>query len=318
MTATCRLNNVLLITDDAHLAAFINEQLTGARYTVTLCTGGSRMPQSIMRLFLKHCFDAVLLDMNILVTIGPEIIRMIRLRDEKLGIILLSCPGAAALMRFAGRDDILMVNGPADPGRLLMTLDRMMTRKRFPETGNRHTRIPAPLVENVTGLYARSYFCERLAQEIHSMQRNGGGFSVLLCAVRGLKRIYHDYGTIAGDAVLRQVSSAVRETCRRCDTVARTRVDEISIILPTASIEGSRIVADRLVNAVSTVSHESMGDGSAAIAIGMSTYPVHADLSSDLLHKADRALCQSRAKLPGMYTMYPALVSGRAGNDIGQ
>jgi diguanylate cyclase (GGDEF)-like protein len=302
MNAAECLNKILLITDNMHLAALINEQCGRARYTITLCTGGRSIPRVIMGLFRRHCFDAVLLDMPVLAAAGTDIVRMIRFRDEKLGIILLNCPGPLNLMHPVSAREIQAIPGPMDAAGLLAELDRMMIRKRLPAAGPGPA--PALLTDDVTGLYTRVYFCERLLQEIRAMQREGGGFSVLFCAVSGLKRIYHDHGIAGGNAVLKQVAPVVREACRRCDTVARTRIDEISIILPTADIEGARTVAERIIRAASGISHSSMRDRPAAMAIGMSTYPVHAKISRDLLLRADRDLCRSRAVSSGMYTVY--------------
>ncbi len=307
MNASECLNNILLITDDARLAGLINEHVSSARYTLTLCTGGMKIPQTIMRVFRIHNFDAVLLDMSVLLAIGPEIIRLIRFRDEKLDIILLNTVALPDRMKSIRRDETQMVIASGVPDRLLMTLDRMMIRKRLSDVTDRHGGFPAPLVDGATGLFARGYFCERVVQEIRSMQRSGGSFTVLFCAISGLKQIYNDYGINTGDAVLKQVSMDMRAACRRCDTMARTRMDEISILLPTASVEGSRMVAQRLINAVRGISHGLKRDGTTAIAIGMSTYPVHAKLSRDLLHIADKALCRSRATHQGMYTMYGIL-----------
>jgi diguanylate cyclase (GGDEF)-like protein len=79
---------------------------------------------------------------------------------------------------------------------------------------------------------------------------------------------------------------------RAVDTTARFGADEFAIILPQASIEGARIVAERLRRRIEET--EIPGYGSVTASFGFATFPTHASSRDTIIAVADRALYQSR------------------------
>jgi diguanylate cyclase (GGDEF)-like protein len=108
------------------------------------------------------------------------------------------------------------------------------------------------------------------------------------------KRINDEHGHAAGDAVLRAVGLAVRDAIRPSDFVARIGGEEFLVLLPDASDDDARIVAERLRIALRTL--DFIGpDVHVTASFGVAR--MHdSDLDAEqLLQRADRALYGAKA-----------------------
>jgi diguanylate cyclase (GGDEF)-like protein len=86
--------------------------------------------------------------------------------------------------------------------------------------------------DNLTGLFNRASFSERLEAELAQTAQQDGGLAVIFLDLDGFKNINDLYGHDAGDAVLREISRRLRESVRRTDTAARLGGDEFAVLLP--------------------------------------------------------------------------------------
>jgi diguanylate cyclase (GGDEF)-like protein len=73
---------------------------------------------------------------------------------------------------------------------------------------------------------------------------------VLLCDLDGLKQINDTLGHEAGDAILKAVARALRQTLRETDIISRWGGDEFAILLTHTPLEGAGGTAERLRSAV--------------------------------------------------------------------
>jgi diguanylate cyclase (GGDEF)-like protein len=106
------------------------------------------------------------------------------------------------------------------------------------------------------------------------------------------KEVNDKAGHEAGDIALRMLADNLRAELRAVDTAARFGGDEFVIILPQATTEGARIVAERLRGRV-----EQMvvpGFGHVTSSLGIATFPNHASSRDTLVVAADRALYTSK------------------------
>jgi len=91
---------------------------------------------------------------------------------------------------------------------------------------------------------------ERLAEEMERSRRYGHPLAVILCDLDHFKRVNDTWGHLAGDAVLRATSQAMRRTLRAADAFGRYGGEEFLVVLPETGREASLLAAERLRAAV--------------------------------------------------------------------
>jgi diguanylate cyclase (GGDEF)-like protein len=147
-------------------------------------------------------------------------------------------------------------------------------------------------VDSLTGMLNRRGLEERGALELARARRDGKPLSALALDVDHFKLLNDGYGHAAGDAVLRHVAKALAGSIRAVDAVARLGGDEFVVILPGASCEEAKAVADRLRDAV----RDRNGGRTppVTLSIGVATGAPEADSLERLWHSADLAMYEAK------------------------
>lgn len=104
--------------------------------------------------------------------------------------------------------------------------------------------------DGVTGLPNRATFDYHLDAECNRSAREGTPIAVLLVDLDFFKQINDQHGHPAGDAALRNVSTAIRRTLRSYDMVARFGGDEFAIICSGCRLNEVDIVMKRIRESV--------------------------------------------------------------------
>jgi diguanylate cyclase (GGDEF)-like protein len=167
--------------------------------------------------------------------------------------------------------------------RLQMTIDRAMARaarRAFSQLQE------AARVDALTGVMNRRQFEADMARELGRVARHGGGFSLVMLDVDGLKVINDTLGHNAGDARLRAVGAALRTTTRREDTAYRLGGDEFAVLLPGASTDQARRVMSRVAEAARP----------ARFSWGVAACPADGATAAALAGAADARLYRHRAR----------------------
>ena len=145
----------------------------------------------------------------------------------------------------------------------------------------------------LTGLLNRRAILGELNAAIARAGRSGGTVSILFCDLDSFKQVNDTRGHDAGDAVLRAVGGAVRNSVRQGDVVGRYGGDELLVIAADTAAEGALALAARIRNTV----HDLPDPARIDVTIGISVYPLDARTPRELLAAADRAMY--RGKLAG-------------------
>lgn len=154
--------------------------------------------------------------------------------------------------------------------------------------------------DHLTRLYNRGYFMEVLARETARSGRYGDRVTILMADLDGFKRVNDELGHEVGDRVLAEIARLLPEGVRTGDVVARYGGDEFCVLLPNASEEDARIVAERLRAQVAEAG-SGRGDGiRVTLSIGMDTSPDVRDGQAidagGMLRRADRALLEAKRR----------------------
>ena len=166
------------------------------------------------------------------------------------------------------------------------------------EEKNRQLQLLSSL-DGLTGIPNRRQFDEMLGIEWNRMARERLPLSLVILDVDHFK-LYNDrYGHLAGDSCLRRVATALAGLLRRpADMVARYGGEEFAAILPGTGLEGAKVVAESMRQAVASLGIEhqdSPVQSVVTVSLGLSAVvPLPGCTPSDLLQAADHGLYQAK------------------------
>jgi diguanylate cyclase (GGDEF)-like protein len=147
--------------------------------------------------------------------------------------------------------------------------------------------------DDLTELYNRRYFKERLREEKRRGDLQGSPFSLLILDVDHFKEVNDNFGHVIGDKVLIQVARIIGESVREIDISCRYAGDEFVVILPGAQEEETEYVIRRIINNLNSFSWEERTGISLpklTCSVGFTCYPDDARDLSQLIKRADKAL----------------------------
>lgn len=143
-------------------------------------------------------------------------------------------------------------------------------------------------IDELTGLFNRRHFDERLKEEITRHTRYGAIFSMLMLDLDSFK-VYNDiFGHPAGDDLLRQVGGLIKGSIRASDQAFRYGGDEFAVLLPNTDAESAYHVAERVRQEIA--SRMQASSTGVTCSIGLSHCPTDGVTPADLVSTADTAL----------------------------
>ena len=157
-------------------------------------------------------------------------------------------------------------------------------------------------LDPLTGIYNRRFGLRRLREEFGRTVRAQSPLGVLMLDIDRFKAVNDRYGHLVGDRVLKHVATATRSAIREGDILLRYGGEELVVVLPTASAEDVRVLAERIRE---TVAGSEVADGGRSVRVTVSVGAVafHPDEDSaetvnseeTLLQLADESLYRAKA-----------------------
>lgn len=149
--------------------------------------------------------------------------------------------------------------------------------------------------DTLTGLRRRPALEEVLAREHAKAQRSGRPYSVALIDIDNFKVINDSYGHAAGDDVLVHISAVLQDAMRAMDWVARWGGEEFLCLLPETDAEQAVVTMRRLQKRLAACGLTVGGRARrVTVSIGVATFPMNGENTSDLMAGADAALYQAK------------------------
>lgn len=144
--------------------------------------------------------------------------------------------------------------------------------------------------DGLTGLFNRREFERRLEE---ALTATAGGARHVLCYLDldRFKAVNDESGThVAGDNLLREIATLIKDAVRDSDTVGRLGGDEFGILLAGCPLEKARQIADDVVRAVND--HRFVWKDkifTVGVSVGLVEVTGESAVLEDLMHAADTA-----------------------------
>jgi diguanylate cyclase (GGDEF)-like protein len=178
----------------------------------------------------------------------------------------------------------------------------------------RDAAIRLSTIDNLTGLFNRTFFFAAVEREIARSARSGRGFCLLMMDLDGLKEINDRHGHFFGDRVLRGVGEVIRSGGRRIDTAARYGGDEFVVVLPETDPTGAYVLAEKIRLGVADLRVDVAGTLiQPSISIGVVSYPEDGRTSDELMITADSSMYRSKRAGKNRVTGVPVMDDAAVG-----
>ena len=142
----------------------------------------------------------------------------------------------------------------------------------------------------LTGLYNRVEFERRSEQLFASSREYQVEHALCFMDLDQFKVINDTCGHIAGDELLRQLSTVLQKTVRQSDTLARLGGDEFGVLMEHCSLEQAHRVAESLRQSISQYQFVWQGQCfHVGVSIGLVPITPHVSNLTELLKQADAA-----------------------------
>lgn len=156
-------------------------------------------------------------------------------------------------------------------------------QRKFP---NVEKKFEPEAIDKLTGLMEQAAFLEKIREEVQRAVRFERPVSLLaLSFARQQKSPEFNPRLIKGYGTLRQLGNVVRLMLRDIDVAGRLDAEVLGLLLPETSLEGARVVGERICAKIAT--HEFPGETLESllqleINVGYAAYPYHG-LEADIL-----------------------------------
>ncbi len=155
------------------------------------------------------------------------------------------------------------------------------------------------ITDDLTGLYNRRYFNQRLEREVLRAKRYRRPLSLLMIDIDFFKNYNDINGHLLGDEVLRKVAYLVESNLRKADIVARYGGEEFVVLLPEIDKIHADQVAEKLRRTIELrhfPKEQYQPNKNLTISLGLATLPDDSTNSRELIEFADRALYRAKAE----------------------
>ena len=150
--------------------------------------------------------------------------------------------------------------------------------------------------DGLTGLYTHKFIIERLEEELKRCMHSGVSISVVMLDIDFFKRYNDQYGHLAGDAVLKNLSVYLGDYFKKHNAiVGRFGGEEFLIILPQAAKQEAYLAAENIRAVIQEkIVMIRRKLTTFTVSMGIACFPQDAQQANELLDKADSALYEAK------------------------
>jgi len=221
----------LLIIDDEAFNIHLLQQIFGSEYQVYAATNGGEALDLCHTVFP----DLVLLDVEMPVMDGYDICTQLK-KDKSTAhipvIFVTSHWDEESELRGLGVGAVDFITKPFN-ARVIEARVKANVALKFKADALRELTF----VDDMTGLYNRRFFEDRIESEFLRSRRTGSFLSLIMIEIDAFKSYVDHYGQEAADQSMSRVAYCIRKCCKRPgDFVARYAHNELVCVLPETSV----------------------------------------------------------------------------------
>jgi len=152
-------------------------------------------------------------------------------------------------------------------------------------------------LDPLTGVRNRAFFDQKLVAELKRCRREQRPLALLMIDIDRFKAINDQHGHLVGDAVIKQVATAIAAQLKRSsDHLCRYGGEEFALILPSTDTDGAMVLAEQIRYDLShsQVKHQQLV---LLISVSIGCYsaiPTIDQTSNDFIQAADAAMYQAK------------------------
>lgn len=155
--------------------------------------------------------------------------------------------------------------------------------------------------DELTQLFNRRHFFERLEKELKAARRSGTPLGLLILDVDSLKLINDTYGHNVGDVVLANLGKVLASRLRGEDIPARIGGDEFAVLMPNTDKRRASALATRLEKALQArpIYEDDGIELTLTVSCGVAGYPWSGEDVAEILQWADANMYAVKAVRKG-------------------
>jgi two-component system CheB/CheR fusion protein len=159
--------------------------------------------------------------------------------------------------------------------------------------------------DELTGLWNRKTFCDRLAEAIERHRRLGGKLAVLFLDLDRFKDTNDTLGHLVGDQMLLEIGRRLKQNLRESDVLARFGGDEFVIMIEdTGDRENISFIVERILHSFNRPLEFGGRSLFVSASIGITMYPDDGESAEELLRNSDLAMYRAKAEGRRAYRFY--------------
>ena len=168
--------------------------------------------------------------------------------------------------------------------------------------------------DTLTGLPNRSLLAERLARAVVRARRQETRVAVLFLDLDRFKDINDSLGHAAGDRILKAAAARLLGIVRESDTVARLGGDEFTVVVEdvTGALTAESVAEKIIAAFAEPLEIDGRSEVTISPSIGISLYPDHGQVPTDLLKYADTAMYQAKDRGRNTFQIYTEAMDAEA------
>jgi|GEM_PF-496078 len=284
---------LLLVEDNAVDAQLTQDLLAEWSHDQFEITHAPVLAEGLVRLSRER-FDVVLLDLSLPDTHGLSTVTQVLATSPGVPVVVLSGhddhPLALKAIQHGAQDYLVKGEGGTDflARAILYAIERKRAQERLTYLAQH---------DQLTGLINRALFRDRLVHALARSKRKDQPLGIMLLDLDRFKSVNDTLGHDVGDQLLKTVATRLVACVREVDTIARMGGDEFTAILEGISgVADVLVVANRIVESISTPFEIGPHRISIGVSIGITLYPSDNEDIDELLRHADKAMYTAKPK----------------------